>query len=70
MHPAIATQPDGVAFDGVLVDVDTLRIERFTLNDFLTKLPALLEAIHTSNKTFFFDLLSDTGLQELEPIYE
>lgn len=70
MSPTIATQPDGVTMDGVLVDVDTLRVERFTLDDFLTKLPALLEAIHTSNKTFFFDLLSNTGLQELEPIYE
>lgn len=70
MYPAIATQPDGVAIDGVLVDVDTHRIERFTLNEFLMQLPNLLEEIHTANKTFFFNLLSETGLQELEPLYE
>ncbi|MEI7995527.1 MAG: TIGR04255 family protein [Methylococcaceae bacterium] len=70
IYPATATQPDRTAIDGVLVDVDTHRIERFALNDFLTLLPALLEEIHTSNKTFFFDLLSEAGLQELEPQYD
>ena len=70
MHPATATQPDGEAFDGVLVDVDTYRIERFTVGEFLMQLPDLLEAIHIANKAFFFDLLSKAGLQELDPQYD
>jgi uncharacterized protein (TIGR04255 family) len=70
IYPATATQPDRPAIDGLLVDVDTHRIERFTLNDFLAQLPVLLEEIHTANKAFFFDLLSEAGLQELEPQYD
>jgi uncharacterized protein (TIGR04255 family) len=70
MSPATATKPDASTVDGVLVEVDTHRIERFTVNDFLTQLPALLEEIHIANKTFFFDLLSEAGLQELEPQYD
>ncbi|MDD5323108.1 MAG: TIGR04255 family protein [Methylococcales bacterium] len=70
ISPATARQPDGVAIDGVLVDVDTHRIERFSLNEFLKQLPELLDEIHIANKTFFFNLLSEDGLQELEPEYE
>ena len=70
MSPATAIKPNALTIDGVLVDVDTHRIGRFILNEFLTKLPDLLEEIHTANKTFFFDLLSEAGLQELEPQYD
>lgn len=67
---AIATQPDGVSVNGTVVDVDTHRIETFTINDFIRQLPDLLDTIHDSNKTFFFGLLSEAGLKELEPIYD
>lgn len=69
MSPA-AAKINGGTVDGALIDVDTHRIERFSLNDFLEQLSELLEAIHGANKAFFFDLLSEEGLQELEPKYE
>ncbi len=69
MYPATASD-EGTLIDGALVDVDTHRIESFTVNDFLKQLPELLDQIHAANKTFFFDLLSEAGLKELEPVYE
>ncbi len=41
-----------------------------SVKDFLQNLPTLLDAIHTANKEFFFDLLSKNGLEELEPTYD
>lgn len=70
MSPANAVQPDGHSILGALIDVDTHRIEKFTLNDFLSQLSNLLDEIHLSNKAFFFNLLSDAGLEELEPKYD
>jgi uncharacterized protein (TIGR04255 family) len=69
LSPANAVQPDGNSITGALIDVDTHRIEKFTLNDFLSQLSSLLDEIHLSNKAFFFNLLSDAGLEELEPKY-
>lgn len=68
--PAAAKRPDGTTINGAVVDVDTHRIERFATIDFLENLSQLLDAIHTANKTFFFALLSDAGLQELRPLYD
>jgi uncharacterized protein (TIGR04255 family) len=70
MYPATVASDDGTLINGALVDVDTHRLESFTVNDFLKQLPELLDEIHTVNKTFFFDLLSEAGLKELEPVYE
>ncbi|MBU9185290.1 TIGR04255 family protein [Burkholderia multivorans] len=68
--PATANKVDGTKVQGALVDVDTHRIERFSVEAFLRELPQLLDAIHSANKEFFFALLSDAGLQELEPRYD
>jgi uncharacterized protein (TIGR04255 family) len=70
ISPATATQPNGEAVDGSLVDVDTHRIERFSIDEFLKQLPTLLDGIHIANKAFFFDLLSEDGLIELDPQYD
>lgn len=67
---AIATRINGVSVDGSVVDVDTHRIEKFSVNDFLTQLPQLLDDIHHTNKVFFFDLLGQTELQKLDPKYD
>ena len=70
ISPAIANNSDGTVMgSGVVIDVDTHRVEKFETKEFLEKLPQLLEEIHLSNKLFFFDLLSEAGLQELDPIY-
>jgi uncharacterized protein (TIGR04255 family) len=67
---AVVTPPNGPPATGSVLDVDTHRIETFTVPDFLSALPALLEEIHTANKTLFFDILSYEGLEQLEPVYE
>lgn len=67
---ATATRPDKPSSDGVVVDVDTHMVQTIPFQDFLVQMPDLLEKIHTANKTFFFDLLTDSGLKELEPAYE
>lgn len=70
ISPATAQQPDGTTYTGSVVDVDTHRVETMSVKDFLQNLPTLLDAIHTANKEFFFDLLSKNGLEELEPTYD
>jgi uncharacterized protein (TIGR04255 family) len=67
---ATATRPDKPSSDGVVVDVDTHMVQTILLQDFLVQMPDLLESIHTANKGFFFNLLTDSGLKELEPAYE
>ncbi|RYG94761.1 MAG: TIGR04255 family protein [Alphaproteobacteria bacterium] len=71
ISPAIVQRPDGTKVNGSVVDVDTHRQQEFAVvKEFTRQLPDLLEEIHTANKAFFFDLLSDSGLKELEPMYE
>lgn len=56
---------------GAILDVDTLVVE--TISDvatFVTDLPHLLDAIHLANKQMFFECLSDSGLNNLDPKYE
>lgn len=71
VSPATVQHSDGTKVNGSVVDVDTHRQQEFAVvKDFIQQLPDLLEQIHAANKAFFFDLLSDTGLKELEPRYE
>lgn len=62
---------DGQTRDGVLVAVDSLS-EQLTidLTSFAKTLADNLEAIHTSNKTMFFECLRPETITYLEPIYE
>ncbi|WP_374489806.1 TIGR04255 family protein [Zoogloea sp.] len=63
-------KPGESAIEGVLLDVDTHRVQSMSPNEFKEGLNDFLEAIHSSNKKIFFDLLSDFGLERLEPIYD
>lgn len=67
---ATATHPDKPTCNGVVVDVDTHMVQKILIREFIVNMSDLLDNIHTSNKRFFFDLLTDTGLQELEPVYD
>lgn len=69
ISPAVVNTPTS-STTGIVVDVDTHQIEDFTVQEFIEQLPQLLDAIHESNKAFFFDLLSDSGLKQLEPKYD
>lgn len=56
--------------EGSIVDVDTHRIQQYeSVNEFLSAMPILLDEIHTANKNFFFDMLSEKLVDELEPHY-
>jgi uncharacterized protein (TIGR04255 family) len=66
----VASPPNQPPLTGALLDVDTHRIETYSVEDFLAALPTLLEEIHTANKALFFDILSNEGLSKLEPIYD
>jgi uncharacterized protein (TIGR04255 family) len=71
ISPATVQQSDGTKVSGSVVDVDTHRQQEFAgVKEFIQQLPQLLEEIHSANKRFFFDMLSENGLKELEPRYE
>jgi uncharacterized protein (TIGR04255 family) len=70
LSPATVQHSDGAKVNGSVVDVDTHRQQEFAVvKEFIQQLPDLLEEMHTANKAFFFALLSETGLKELEPRY-
>jgi len=63
-------QPGESAVEGALLDVDTHRVQSMSPSEFKEGLNDFLEDIHSANKKIFFDLLSDFGLERLEPIYD
>jgi uncharacterized protein (TIGR04255 family) len=69
--PSSGTLFDGKTQDGVLVAVDSIS-EQLTidLTSFAETLADNLEAIHTSNKTMFFECLRPETITYLEPVYE
>jgi uncharacterized protein (TIGR04255 family) len=64
-----ATISSNEQVEGSVVDVDTLRIEGFSVASFVERLPDLLEDIHSANKVFFFSLLHESCVERLEPEY-
>ncbi|BEV06875.1 TIGR04255 family protein [Methylophilus sp. DW102] len=68
---ANATLPNGKTFNGLLIDVDTIANLppgthfRKAMENFETS----VESIHTSNKSVFFDCLTEQTLELLEPKY-
>ncbi len=55
---------------GALLDVDSSNLgDPPSVSRFFNELPALLDAIHDSNKKTFFECLTPQGLTELEPVY-
>ncbi len=69
--PSSVTLFDGQTRDGVLVAVDSIS-EQLTidLTSFAEALADNLEAIHTSNKTMFFECLRPETITYLEPVYD
>jgi len=60
---------DELPVEGVLVDVDSIKVESLTISSFIESLSDRLDEIHGANKEIFFDLLSSDGLEKLEPVY-
>lgn len=67
---ATVNRQNSPALVGALINVETSRSDALDVQSFLKDLPGLLDNIHTVNKKFFFDLLSESGLAELEPQYD
>jgi len=71
VSPATTKISDGSNIIGTIVDIDTQRHQDFAdIKEFSRQLPELLEQIHDANKAFFFSLLSDSCLRELEARYD
>jgi uncharacterized protein (TIGR04255 family) len=66
---ATVVKPGETPVRGSVVEADTHRIESLTVAAFLENLENLLNQMHESNKSLFFDLISPDCLKELEPIY-
>lgn len=63
------SKPGQSPISGALLDVDTHRVYAMSTADFHAGLSDLLDEIHAANKRIFFDLLSESGLHNLEPVY-
>lgn len=68
---ATATLLTGESKQGLVVDVDTIAIQKsISFNELLTGFSEKLEAIHQANKKVFFDCLTPETIAALEPEYE
>ena len=66
---ATVTRPNLPTLTGALINVETRCSDEVSIDSFMQRMPELLDDIHAANKQFFFSLLSDSGLAELEPHY-
>lgn len=69
--PSNAVLSTGATRAGILIAVDT--VNNYTTTDLTTftqELPDRLEAIHTENKTMFFECLTQETITYLEPVYD
>jgi uncharacterized protein (TIGR04255 family) len=55
--------------NGSLIDIDVVRNKRIQNNDFKTNLETILDRSHLMAKQLFFDILKESFLNELEPVY-
>ena len=60
---ASLNKPGETVVEGVLLDVDTHRVQSMSTSEFKEGLDSFLDEIHAANKKIFFDLLSDDGNQ-------
>lgn len=62
--------PDGTSKKGVMLDVDTIEMLNIGFSHFTTEAKHKLNELHHSNKRLFFKLISEEGLNALEPKYD
>lgn len=68
---ATATNDQGVAKQGLVIDIDTIMdLNGMPFAELCADLEPRLRAIHAVNKKTFFDCLTPSGLAFLEPIYD
>lgn len=62
--------PDGTSKKGIMMDVDTIEFLNSSYTEFMENAKSKLDELHNSNKKLFFKLISEEGLNSLEPKYE
>lgn len=62
--------PDGTSKKGIMMDVDTIEFLNSSYPEFIANSKSKLDELHNSNKKLFFKLISEEGLNSLEPKYE
>lgn len=68
---AIGTLPNGETKHGVLLDIDSVKMDPpNTIKELLNEFEQNLDALHLKNKELFFSMLTKDGLDKLEPHYE
>ena len=68
---ASANFPDGTQESGILVDTDSIRIIAATTpTKNFAEIRAELDELHEENKALFFGMLTKSGLEKMEPLYE
>jgi uncharacterized protein (TIGR04255 family) len=68
---AAVTLPDHTTRTGVLVDIDTLRMNlAVPFSTFVDTLADEVEQLHTETKAMFFECLKPDVLKKMEPIYD
>ena len=70
MSKANLNKPGEPTVEGAFLDVDTHLSQRMSTREFKDGLETFLDEIHAANKKIFFDLLSNDGLNSLEPSYD
>jgi len=60
---------NGQIKQGSLIDIDVSKSKKTSNHDFKINLETMLNKSHTLAKQLFFDILNDSFLNELEPVY-
>ena len=69
--PATVAIPPAAAQTGVVVDIDSsMAMHSAATPEWFAALGARLDDLHLKNKRTFFECLTQSGLESLEPIYE
>jgi len=67
---AHATMLDGEQLSGVIVDVDSVKINKIPFSALVKNFEESLEGTRLKNKSIFFDALTSEALQKLGPSYD
>ena len=66
---AQARTNEGKETEGILVDIDSIRnVSSPSLHDFASSIEEGLEALRQANKSRFFSCLTDSTIEEMEPV--
>ena len=65
---ATARVKTGKEINGLILEIDTINTKLF--KDFWIDIDELLESAHTTEKSIFFDMLTEDTIEKLKPVWE